>query len=62
VNFGVPQASRNPTGRQQWADHRLEGVRKGQVGQRGITDFGPGVERFMRAVRKREINVPGGPI
>jgi len=46
VNFGVPQASREPTGRQQWAEYRLEAVRKGQVGQTGATDFGPGVERF----------------
>jgi len=42
----VPQASREPAGRRQWAEHRLEAVRKGQVGQPGVTDFGPGVERF----------------
>jgi len=30
----------------QCAEHRLEAVRKGQVGQPGATDFGPGVERF----------------
>jgi len=29
------------SGRQQWAEPRLEAVRKGQVGQTGFTDFGP---------------------
>jgi len=43
---GVSQASREPAGWQQWAEHRLEAVRKGQKGQTGVTDFGPGVERF----------------
>jgi len=49
VNFGpgeeVPQASRESPGRQQWAEHWLEAVREGQVGQPGGADFGPGVER-----------------
>jgi len=44
VNFGlgeyVPQASREPAGRGQWAEHRLEAVRKGKVGQSGVTDHG----------------------
>jgi len=39
-------ASGEPAGRQQWAKTRLEAVREGQVGQTGVTDFGPGVERF----------------
>jgi len=43
---GVPNASREPAGRQQWAEPRLEAVRKGKVGQRGVTDFGPAVERL----------------
>jgi len=29
----------------QWAEHQLETVREGQVGQPGVTDFGPGEER-----------------
>jgi len=41
----VPQASRGSEGRQQWAEHRLEALREGQVGQPGGTDFGHGVER-----------------
>jgi len=45
LGSGVPQASRESAGWQQWAEHRLEAVREGQVGQPGVTDFGPGVER-----------------
>jgi len=45
-HLGVPQASRESAGRQQWAEHRLDAVRERQVGQPGGTDFGPGVERF----------------
>jgi len=33
------------SGTAKWAEHRLEAVRGGQVGQPGGTDFGPGVER-----------------
>jgi len=43
---GVPHASREPVGRQHWAEPRLEAVRTGQVGQTGVTDFQPGVESF----------------
>jgi len=43
---GVPPASRESAERQQGAEHRLDAVREGQVGQPGGTDFGPGVERF----------------
>jgi len=40
------------SGRQQWAEPRLEAVRKGQVGQTGFTDFGPRVERFSGPCEK----------
>jgi len=39
---------------QQWAEPRLEAVRKGQVCQAGVTDFGPGVERFSEPCAKKE--------
>jgi len=48
VNFGpgeeAPQLGNRaaqPAGRRQWAEHRLEAVRKGQMGQTGVTDFDP---------------------
>jgi len=41
----VPQAARESAEWQQWAEHLLEAVREGQVGQPGVTDFGPRVER-----------------
>jgi len=37
---GVPQASLESAGRQQLAEHRLEAVREGQVGQPGGTGLG----------------------
>jgi len=42
---GVPQASRESAGRQQWAEHRLEAVPERKVGQTGVTDLGPEVEQ-----------------
>jgi len=62
VWHACPQAPRKSAGRQQWAEHRLEAVREGHVGQTGGTDFGPGVERSSGPFAKREITVPGGPI
>jgi len=41
---GVPQASREPAGRQQWT--------KGLVGRTGVTDLRPGVERFSGPCEK----------
>jgi len=41
------QASRKSAARWQWAEHRSEAVREGQVGQPGGTDFEPGVERSI---------------
>jgi len=48
----VPQASRESAGRQQWAEHRLEAVREGQVGEPGGTDFEPEAERSSGSCAK----------
>jgi len=50
VNFGQGEEGPHPAPERHTgvpnASPRLEAVRKGQVGQTGVTDFGPGVERF----------------
>jgi len=58
----VTQASLEPAGRQQWAEPRLEAVRKGQVGQTGVTDFWTRSGEIQRTVHKRGKKVHGGPI
>jgi len=63
MDFGLPrelwtgraqasQASRESAGRQKWAEHLLEAVREGQVGQPGVTDFGPRGGRSSRPCAK----------
>jgi len=47
---GLPQSSRESAGRQQCAEHRLEAVREGQVGQPGGTDWQQRITQSMVAV------------